>query len=222
MDNTLVNIYGKLGIWKCNPDGGLVVLWGQQHVRVFRDDKGAFIGGFSLYIGNLSAFAEKSVRNRYVYNMASSSTKLTMKILIDSKNNRVLFAEASKEVIDFFFSLLRLPVSTVITLLNKKGMVGSLGNLYQSVETMSDTYLQPDLHKDVLLKSRAPEISALLTSNDDEGAIDNIKPAFYTCATRTCGYHYVTCDNKSRCDCGKTMSTEMHYIGSSFAGNVSQ
>ncbi|MCI57632.1 DUF674 family protein, partial [Trifolium medium] len=39
--------------------------------------------------------------------MASSTTKkVTLKLLIDTKNEKVLFAEANKAVIDFLFNLL--------------------------------------------------------------------------------------------------------------------
>ncbi|MCI14922.1 DUF674 family protein, partial [Trifolium medium] len=57
---------------------------------------------------------------------SSTTNKVTLKLLIDTKNEKVLFAEASKAVIDFLFNLLRLPVGTVVKLLSKNGMVGSL------------------------------------------------------------------------------------------------
>lgn len=149
--------------------------------------------------------------------MASSSTKLTLKLLIDSKREKVLFAEASKEVIDFLFNLLRLPLSIVIRLLNKNGMVGSLGNLYESVENLSDTYMQPDQHKDVLLKPRAPfsseQVYALLPPNDDT-VNEKLQTSFYTCPSPSrCGYN-VTCDKRTICpQCKNTMNTVVRYVG---------
>ncbi|KAL2323898.1 hypothetical protein Fmac_022956 [Flemingia macrophylla] len=152
-------------------------------------------------------------------NTASTSTQLTLKLLIDSKQAKVLFAEASKEVIDFLFSLLCLPLSTVIRLLNNKGMVGSLGNLYQSVENLSDTYMQPNSSKDVLLKPRAPETSALLISSNDVAANGNIQNSVYTCPNRCASF--VTCDKKTLClHCRKPMSSEMKHVGDNVAGNV--
>nr|KYP75429.1 hypothetical protein KK1_008157 [Cajanus cajan] len=149
--------------------------------------------------------------------MASCSTKLTMKLLIDSKSERVLFGEASKEVIDFLFSLLCLPLSTITRLLNKNDMLGSIGNLYQSVENLSDTYMQPNLCKDVLLKPRAPQISALLPSNDE--SVDQKENSFYMCRNR-CNYS-VTCDNKTSCpNCGNTMSYGIPYVGNKVGGDV--
>uniref|UniRef100_A0A0E0JE69 Uncharacterized protein n=1 Tax=Oryza punctata TaxID=4537 RepID=A0A0E0JE69_ORYPU len=76
---------------------------------------------------------------------------LSMKLLIDTRAQRVLFAEAGKDVIDFLFSLLALPVGTVIKLLGRESMAGCVGNLYTSVENLHYTYLQPDATKDALL-----------------------------------------------------------------------
>ncbi|CAL2234290.1 unnamed protein product [Prunus armeniaca] len=69
-------------------------------------------------------------------------------------HKKVLFAEASKDFVDFLFTLLSLPIGTVIRLLSRKHMVGCLGKLYDSLENLNDTYLQPNLNKDVLLKPK--------------------------------------------------------------------
>lgn len=101
----------------------------------------------------------------------SSSTTVNLKFMIDKKRKKVLFAEAGKDFVDFLFTLLSFPVGTVIRLLSKDGMIGCLGKLYESVENLNDTYMQPNLNKDVLLKPRAPGGSdnvflPLLTNND--------------------------------------------------------
>ncbi|KAM3307880.1 hypothetical protein P3S67_009624 [Capsicum chacoense] len=77
----------------------------------------------------------------------SSGSKLSLKLLIDTKAEKVLFAEADKNCVDFLLRILSLPVSTVIRLLNKDGMSGCLSNLCESVENMNDTYIQS---KDIL------------------------------------------------------------------------
>ncbi|KAF7020477.1 LOW QUALITY PROTEIN: hypothetical protein CFC21_033571 [Triticum aestivum] len=79
------------------------------------------------------------------------SSKLTMKLLVESKTQRVLYAEAGKDVVNFLFSLLTLPVGTVVKLLTTETMVGSVGNLYGSVEKLDDTYIgREDARKDLL------------------------------------------------------------------------
>ncbi|XVE69085.1 hypothetical protein DITRI_Ditri09bG0121800 [Diplodiscus trichospermus] len=79
-----------------------------------------------------------------------AATKL--KLLVDVRGQRVLFAEAGKDFVDFLFNIMSLPVGTVVRLLNKEGMVGSLGSLYESIEKLNDVYMQPFHDKDTLLK----------------------------------------------------------------------
>ncbi|KAG2586927.1 uncharacterized protein LOC120674482 [Panicum virgatum] len=81
---------------------------------------------------------------------ASAST-LSMKLLVDTKARRVLYAEAGKDVVDFLFSLLTLPVGTVVKILSKDSMVGSVGNLYGSVEKLDETYVRSTRAKAALL-----------------------------------------------------------------------
>ncbi|XP_050891003.1 uncharacterized protein LOC127096482 [Lathyrus oleraceus] len=131
---------------------------------------------------------------------SSCSTKVSMKLLIDTKNEKVLFVEASKPVIDFLFNLLCLPIGTVVKLLSANNMVGSLGNLYQSVENLNQDYMQPFQTKDFLLNPKAQssstEISGFLTQNN-VNEDDDIKTRLYMCPNK-CKFE-VTNDNKTRC-----------------------
>jgi len=142
--------------------------------------------------------------------MASSSSKL----IIDSKREKVLFVEASKAVVDFLFYLLCLPIGSATRILNKDQMVGSLVNLYESVKNLDETYMEPKLRKDLMLKliaSVSSQISGLLPSIDDTSS-DTSKYVFYRCPTH---YGYVTCDNTTRCpyQCGNTMNSVMQFVG---------
>ncbi|ESW14704.1 hypothetical protein PHAVU_007G010400 [Phaseolus vulgaris] len=148
---------------------------------------------------------------------SSSSSTLTLKLLIDSKRERVLFAEASKAVVDFLFNLLRLPIGTVIRILNKDQMVRSLGNLYQSVENLDQTYMQPNQQKDLLLKPSAAisssQISGLLPSIDGSSGNSSATAVFYRCPNH---YGHITCDNRARCPdyyCGRNMDSKVSLIG---------
>jgi hypothetical protein len=80
-----------------------------------------------------------------------SASALSMKLLVDTKAGRVLYAEAGKDVADFLFSLLTLPVATVVKILNQDAMVGSIGNLYGSVETLDEPYVRSAGSKGALL-----------------------------------------------------------------------
>jgi hypothetical protein len=153
---------------------------------------------------------------------SSSTTKVSLKLLIDTKNEKVLFAEASKSVIDFLFNLLCLPIGTVVKLLTTNDMVGSLGNLYQSVENLNQNYMLPDQTKDVLLNPRAQisstEISGFLTHNDDKAGDNNQGTKVYMCQYR-CNYN-VTYDNKTGCpSCGNYMICQVSCVGNKVAEN---
>lgn len=118
-----------------------------------------------------------------------------------------------------------MPVGTVVRLLSKNGMVGSLGNLYQSVENLNMNYMQPNIDKDVLLKpsSTASMISSsgtlglLPAINHVDDSIDDPETLFYMCPIN-CSAPYLTCDSNTRCrSCGRYMTPEMNFIGSKVA-----
>ncbi|OIV91228.1 hypothetical protein TanjilG_30450 [Lupinus angustifolius] len=151
----------------------------------------------------------------------SSSTKLSVKLLIDTKREKVLFAEASKAVIDFLFNLLSFPIGAVVRLLTKNQMVGSLGNLYESVEQLNHTYMQPNQNKDVLLKPTSlissSVISGLLPPNDVLDSPVNVESLkFYTCHNKC---SYVTCKSGTSCPSNDYSSCIMN-SQLSFVGNI--
>ncbi|KAG6758400.1 hypothetical protein POTOM_038745 [Populus tomentosa] len=90
-----------------------------------------------------------------------AASKMSLKLLIDSKHNRVVFAEAGKDFVDFLLSLLALPVGTVIRLLTKSTMIGCIANLYGSLEKLDESYMQPNQNKDSILK---PTITTQVTN----------------------------------------------------------
>ncbi|KAJ6333714.1 hypothetical protein OIU77_009567 [Salix suchowensis] len=81
-----------------------------------------------------------------------STSTMSLKLLIDSKHNKVVFAEAGKDFVDFLLNLLSLPLGTVIQLITKSAMTGCIPNLYGSLENLDESYLQPNQNKDSLLK----------------------------------------------------------------------
>ncbi|KAK0591435.1 hypothetical protein LWI29_001786 [Acer saccharum] len=103
--------------------------------------------------------------------MASSKTKLML--TVDTKAQKVLFAEAGKDFIDFLIYLLSLPIATAVRILNEKNLnpvVGSLSHIYESLEKLPDSFLQPNQDKNSLLNPRAPvyatEIPLMLSDYD--------------------------------------------------------
>ncbi|KAL4292152.1 hypothetical protein GQ457_14G024210 [Hibiscus cannabinus] len=103
--------------------------------------------------------------------MATSSpsrTTVSLKLMIDPKSNRLLFAEAGKDFVDFLFCTMSLPVGTVLSILGKQGTVGSIGNIYGSIESFGDSVMLSAPKKDMLLKpmltNQAANVTFLLPS----------------------------------------------------------
>ncbi|KAF3950795.1 hypothetical protein CMV_023493 [Castanea mollissima] len=122
----------------------------------------------------------------------------------NTESHRVLFAEADKNFIDFLFHILALPVGTFIALLTKQGMVGSLGNIYESIENLNITYLQPNLNKETLLKPKVhiPGGGPFIVDGND-------------CKD------YVADDNRAICpSCEKVMSHKLNFVPSPRATNA--
>jgi len=113
---------------------------------------------------------------------SSSSTKVTLKLLVDTKQNKVLFAEASKDAIDSLLNMFRLSFGTVVRLMSNNDMqlFGSLGNLYRTSTTVHN------LNQNYVLFD--PTIP-----NDDH----NLGTSFYMCPNG-CTYGITSCDQCSR------------------------
>ncbi|XP_011027117.1 PREDICTED: uncharacterized protein LOC105127490 [Populus euphratica] len=126
-----------------------------------------------------------------------AASKMSLKLLIDSKHNKVVFAEAGKDFVDFLLSLLALPVGTVIRLLTKSTMTGCIANLYESLEKLDESYLQPNQNKDSILK---PTITTQVT-NPNFLLPDTKKPEdrkFYYCSSHpgyVSGIHNSVCSH---------------------------
>ncbi|GAB4857123.1 hypothetical protein Ancab_015034 [Ancistrocladus abbreviatus] len=141
--------------------------------------------------------------------------QVSVKLLIDTKTNKVLFAEGVKDFVDFLFYILSLPVGAVVKMLNQGTMVGSLGNLYDGIENLSNDYIQQTFDKDSLLKPSLPPCNA-----DSVGMVPLLSitqgpilaKSFFGCSGSH--YHlYVTDDPKTLCpDCRSKMSIKLNYV----------
>ncbi|KAK0593491.1 hypothetical protein LWI29_037600 [Acer saccharum] len=162
--------------------------------------------------------------------MAASQVKL--KLLIDTQSKKVLFAEAGKDFVDFLFYLLSLPVSTVVRLLKNEGEVGCLSDLYNSLENLNDTYIQPIQNKTNLLyhKSSLPgsEFPLLLSGADQYSARTSTTRNVYICSTNGydsdydgeedyCSRHASETPNDICPNCRGTMSVVVSLVNSSSA-----
>ncbi|GER44565.1 hypothetical protein STAS_21468 [Striga asiatica] len=148
-----------------------------------------------------------------------SNSSIRLKLLIDTRAKRVLFAEADKDCVDFLFYILSLPVAKLIDLVGKQGMVGSLANLYESIENLNDSYVQPNQAKDTLLKpsytaSSAVPLLALEDSSSGAG-----RKTFYKCS---CNNFYFSDSQDATCPtCRQKMTRELQYVGPPVVQSVS-
>ncbi|CAI0426395.1 unnamed protein product [Linum tenue] len=149
---------------------------------------------------------------------AHSSSKVTLKLLIDTKTRRVLFAEAGKEFVDFLFALFSLPLGSVTKLLSTDNMVGCLGNLYKSIEDLSVDFIQPTQSKVTILNPKflscpAMNNTLLLPNHENnESAAKNDGYGGYG-LTITRREIFVTDNPQAICrHCNQAMSYEAKFI----------
>ncbi|GMI87081.1 hypothetical protein like AT5G01150 [Hibiscus trionum] len=150
--------------------------------------------------------------------MATTAVAATvsLKLLVDTKGQRVLYAEAGKDFVDFLFNILLLPVGTVIRLLTKEAMVGSLGNLYRSVENLGDAYIMPKTNRDTLLKPKYSPSSATNVPLLLPTIRSSTKPRIYHCSI--CRYSsncrlYYTNDPTTTCPtCSRAMNSRVTLV----------
>eukprot|EP01018_Ginkgo_biloba_P010429 Gb_20162 [translate_table: standard] len=79
--------------------------------------------------------------------MAEEANCMNLRLLINKKTQRILYAEAGKDLVDLLFSFLLLPTGAVIKLLadNKyPDKVGCLRNLHISVDKLQPRYMSGD------------------------------------------------------------------------------
>ncbi|KAK1355396.1 Tyramine N-feruloyltransferase [Heracleum sosnowskyi] len=145
----------------------------------------------------------------------ANSGKISLKLLVDRNAKRVIFGEAGKEFVDFLFNFLSLPVGTVVKLLSKDKMVGSLGKIYESIEAMHANYMEPNLNKEHVLN---PKVSSSYLANspfllgyktNDEL---NDSTVFYRCSYSS-SHSYVSKDQQAVCpSCKHYMNSGLTFV----------
>lgn len=139
--------------------------------------------------------------------------RISLKLLVDRKTNRVVFAEADNDFVDILLSFLTLPVGTVIRLLSRKSQqleLGCVHNLYKSVENLEGKHFCSDVCKTMLLHTRnsSADICRKLKVNID----DTVPIKYYICPSVSNvhvpgGLLSTFCHG--RCDCGEKLTKEM-------------
>ncbi|ONM29962.1 DUF674 family protein [Zea mays] len=156
----------------------------------------------------------------------TKATALSMKLYIDRKAQRLLFAEASKDVVDFLFAILALPVATAVELVGKEAMVGCVGNLYASVEKLDSTYLQAGVANVDLLCPTVVSPYAIANTRRSLLCLPKAKNLFRcgkTVAGSTYCGNYITDMYNKKCpgNCGNHMTAAVQYLSSAVPSNDS-
>ncbi|CAI9299473.1 unnamed protein product [Lactuca saligna] len=130
-----------------------------------------------------------------------ASSNMILKLLVDKRVQKVLYAEASKEFVDLLFHIFALPLGTLIKFPSSKQMVGCLGKLKESIETLNQTHLQPDHDKPSASKAKT-----LFMCSYAPGSIPFDGYGF-------CGLRHVSDHQDARClQCGRLMNVPMTFV----------
>ncbi|KAL8029725.1 hypothetical protein ABFX02_14G243100 [Erythranthe guttata] len=151
---------------------------------------------------------------------AAESKVIRLKLLIDTKGKRVLYAEAGKDFVDFLFQSLSLPVGTVVSLPKPQVNAGALANLYDSMKSLNESYLLKSKQtKDPLLKPVLHSLSASQGFNPLLPLNNAPTPTrIYSC---TYCYSYVSLEPNASCPaCISYMKKMVYCVGVSKSGEI--
>nr|KYP77117.1 hypothetical protein KK1_021388 [Cajanus cajan] len=80
-----------------------------------------------------------------------------IKVIVSKSQNKVLFAEANADFIDFLVSFLTTPLGSILNLMNAKLSLGSIDNLYTSVKKLNPSWFTESSNKSLLNPRVAPQ-----------------------------------------------------------------
>ncbi|KAF6160959.1 hypothetical protein GIB67_007600 [Kingdonia uniflora] len=105
-------------------------------------------GDGSSGIINLKGYEMKAQTEEKI----NSDAKITVKITIRKSNNKILYAEAGEDFVEFLFSILALPLGSVVRFLERTPNLGCISTLYKSVEGSEfDRFITSSSRKEILL-----------------------------------------------------------------------
>ncbi|KAF5785541.1 hypothetical protein HanPI659440_Chr10g0373361 [Helianthus annuus] len=106
------------------------------------------------------------------------SKPVHLKVFVDKKKKKVMFAEAEQDFVEILFSFLTLPLGTIARISSKHQAtmdtkVGSLDSLYESVEILDYKHFSNEASKNALVN---PWNSSLSLCQKLKIDLNNIKP----------------------------------------------
>ncbi|KAJ9551068.1 hypothetical protein OSB04_015113 [Centaurea solstitialis] len=120
--------------------------------------------------------------------MAANENKISLKLMVHKAKRQVAFAEADYTFLDTLFSIMTFPMSTIVRLLDKcpdqnLQALGSLKNLYKSLEELPECYFSNEESKFMMLN---PRTSAYDHCRELKLNIDDTEPTKYFICERGC------------------------------------
>uniref|UniRef100_A0ACD5VLX5 Uncharacterized protein n=2 Tax=Avena sativa TaxID=4498 RepID=A0ACD5VLX5_AVESA len=127
-----------------------------------------------------------------------ATNELSIKLLIDTKTDKLCFAEAGSDVVDFLSGLLSLPLGTVANLLTKERTASSIGNVLGNMEKLDANYKSKEGRlSPAVAPAMLSRLQQLLGSHLSNGNNNNNNNRFFTCK----GFLYNTGDSNHRLTC---------------------
>ncbi|CAL0302654.1 unnamed protein product [Lupinus luteus] len=141
---------------------------------------------------------------------------VTLRILVDGKKNKVVYAEAGKDFVDVLLSFLTLPLGTIARIVSndsdmEKVSVGCLTSMYQSVANLHVKHFWKDICKEMLVHPRnsSEDYCQSIKLNID----DTEKTKYFICEDWECSRKesggLLSLFKNKRCKCGKLMNREI-------------
>ncbi|PNY13523.1 hypothetical protein L195_g010179, partial [Trifolium pratense] len=144
--------------------------------------------------------------------------KISLKVMVDKKRHKVVYAEAGKDFVDVLLSFLTLPLGTIARHVAKESNIeavkfGSISSLYQSLKDLNPKYLWNPTCKEMLLY---PRNSMEAYCRQLRLNIDDMEPVkYFVCENLECNSSVK--ENKNRlslfrdqkCGCGKVLNTKV-------------
>ncbi|KAJ9551065.1 hypothetical protein OSB04_015110, partial [Centaurea solstitialis] len=147
----------------------------------------------------------------------ANQDKISLKVLVDKEENKVIFAEADNNFVDALFSFMALPLGTIVRILGKSpdqrlNPIVSLQNLHKSLVELPECYLSAEEGKFMMLN---PRTKLHECCRNLKLKIDDTEPTkYFICENEGCkasGSYFSNC-SLARCYCcGKEMTREIKY-----------
>ncbi|KAJ9550878.1 hypothetical protein OSB04_014923 [Centaurea solstitialis] len=156
--------------------------------------------------------------SRFMASTTANEANVTIKVLVDTEKDRVVYAIADHNFVDVLFSFMTLPIAAIIRLLGEQKddekfeVFGSLNNLFQVLNNLPVKYLCSEECKIMLLNplSSAYDHCRKLKLNIDETVLTK----YFICNNWNCqsACKLAACDSARCMYCGKLMNVEIRFM----------